>query len=320
MHTHSLNAIFGKTLYDIKLEDVQKFFSEEQEETATLEFKSGDVSLEQVYVEIAAFLNTDGGLLIIGAPKETKRIDGAVERTFCKGDLTVSKLAKSKDSLAQKIGSHVIPASHEIRIHQIAYLEGSIFLIEVSQSLSPPHQVAEDGRYYVRMDRRSIPATHGFVSALFNKRRVGLPAVELGVGPVSEEIDNWELKVLNESGIPIENVCCLVDIFHVEGVEGVTDRLEFRFVKADDEINSRFSYLIKDDSVLVTDLNLIVKFDVTHKKRKYLIRTVVWSKDIDSMLSVFVYDPISKSLESHTKKEWDEDKQRVILKEHGIEL
>lgn len=65
-------AIFGKDLFDLELRDLQSFFELGQEETEIIEFKTGDVSLEKIYSEVSAFLNTQGGLLIIGAPKEAK--------------------------------------------------------------------------------------------------------------------------------------------------------------------------------------------------------------------------------------------------------
>jgi predicted HTH transcriptional regulator len=66
------DSILNKTLEEITINDLKEFFSEPKDETATLEFKSGDVDVIKLYKEIAAFLNTEGGLLIVGAPRETK--------------------------------------------------------------------------------------------------------------------------------------------------------------------------------------------------------------------------------------------------------
>jgi hypothetical protein len=62
------NLILGKNIESITIQDLEEFFTSEQEETSILEFKSGEVQLEDVYKEIAAFLNTERGLLIVGAP------------------------------------------------------------------------------------------------------------------------------------------------------------------------------------------------------------------------------------------------------------
>jgi hypothetical protein len=65
-----ISKIFRKSYSEILLSDVEEFFKVPQEETGVLEFKSGEVSLEDVFKEVAAFLNTEGRLIIIGAPKK----------------------------------------------------------------------------------------------------------------------------------------------------------------------------------------------------------------------------------------------------------
>ncbi len=67
-----VEQIFNKEVYKVTLEELITFFQSEQEESALLEFKSGESSLEDIYKEVTAFVNTEGGILIIGAPKETK--------------------------------------------------------------------------------------------------------------------------------------------------------------------------------------------------------------------------------------------------------
>lgn len=76
-------TIFKKDIYDLEIADLIDFFSVSQEESSVLEFKSGDVTLEHVHREVSAFLNTEGGLLILGAPIEKKV--GSIK--VCQGDL-----------------------------------------------------------------------------------------------------------------------------------------------------------------------------------------------------------------------------------------
>jgi predicted HTH transcriptional regulator len=79
--------LFGKnTLTDLKAEDLRRYFSEPKEESDKLEFKSfpliagkHDHSGERekaVLRTICAFLNTEGGILIWGAPKMQKKVGG----------------------------------------------------------------------------------------------------------------------------------------------------------------------------------------------------------------------------------------------------
>ena len=80
----------------LTIDDLQNFFSTEQEEGSVLEFKTGQVDINKIFKEVAAFLNTEGGLIIIGSPREAKRKIKKHEITFCKGKLTYSKF-KGKD-------------------------------------------------------------------------------------------------------------------------------------------------------------------------------------------------------------------------------
>ncbi len=65
-----IDKIFNKPIGSLQLKDLEEYFKEPQEETSILEFKSGEVEINDVYKEVAAFLNTEGGLLIIGTPRE----------------------------------------------------------------------------------------------------------------------------------------------------------------------------------------------------------------------------------------------------------
>lgn len=66
--------------------DIKDFFSTRQEESSTLEFKSGEVDVTDIFKEITAFLNTEGGLLIIGAPREVKEVIGKKTVVYCQGE------------------------------------------------------------------------------------------------------------------------------------------------------------------------------------------------------------------------------------------
>jgi predicted HTH transcriptional regulator len=82
-----VETFFGKEAKSIEISDLQAFFSDKQYETSTVEFKSGDVEINDVFKEITAFLNTEGGLLIIGAPKETKDQKKMGTNHFFQGNL-----------------------------------------------------------------------------------------------------------------------------------------------------------------------------------------------------------------------------------------
>jgi len=76
-------SIFNKEIYDLEIDDLKAFFSTEQEETSLIEFKSGAVEVDTIYKEVAAFLNTEGGILVIGAPEEKPiLLDGKKRKRF----------------------------------------------------------------------------------------------------------------------------------------------------------------------------------------------------------------------------------------------
>lgn len=100
------SAFFGKKLDDLVYGDIVSFFAIEQDETDMIEFKSynaahGTVekSLEGIKKGITAMLNSNGGIIIWGAP-EGKSIAGKKEKVFSGALSAVSELIE-KDKLNQ---------------------------------------------------------------------------------------------------------------------------------------------------------------------------------------------------------------------------
>lgn len=161
-------SIFQKELYQLELADILSFFAAEQEENAMLEFKSGRATLEDIHREVAAFLNTNGGLLIVGSPVERWKTD-VKNLKVCYGDLVPSRVT-TQDTLMRSIAANIAPSPMNIRAKTFEYKSGRIFILEVPKSLHPPHQVSNEGKYYIRLERDAKPAPHGIVEALMNQR------------------------------------------------------------------------------------------------------------------------------------------------------
>lgn len=161
-------SIFQKDLYQLTRQDLEEFFATEQEETSVLEFKEGSIDIEKLHKEVSAFLNTDGGLLIIGAPRE-QTLPGKTNKV-CIGKITPCTI-KNQDTILHALGSNIAPGPAGIRIKTIEIEGGNVYVIEVPQSLTPPHQVSKNGVYYLRLEREAKPAPHGLVEALFQKRQ-----------------------------------------------------------------------------------------------------------------------------------------------------
>lgn len=160
--------ILGKSADELVLEDLINYFRQPQTETSTLEFKSGQTEPEKLFKEISGMLNTNGGLVILGAPVERE-----VENTkVCVGNLTPVLKFKNPESLAHKINANINPIPFGINIKALRLLDSNyIYLIEVPKSSFPPHQVSKKGNYYIRINEESIPAPHSIIESFFNRRQ-----------------------------------------------------------------------------------------------------------------------------------------------------
>ncbi len=285
-----IEAIFNKSRFDINLEDIKNFFSSNQEESSILEFKSGEVEIIDLYKEITAFLNTEGGLLIIGAPRENSITIANNKVKVCQGDLTYSKF-KSKDWLYQKICSNIVPSPTNLKIEEFLCEDGNVFLIDIPQSMYPPHQCSSDGKYYIRLERDAKPAPHGIIQALFDKRRV--PKLDANINIVENSIgsDRITVTIRNESKIPAEKVSFLVDIYNINKLHS-----KHNFIFFEDSLGDKFSLSDSSSQVLVQIIGLPINFTVEHNLNEYLIFIGFWCRDLDFEFKYFTYSPKTKKI------------------------
>ncbi|MET3537211.1 ATP-binding protein [Chryseobacterium limigenitum] len=95
-------SILGKNIFDLNYQDIEVFFQSEKEENLNLEFKSY-VNLGQykekenvIKKSVCALLNSEGGIIIWGAPVEIRDADG---NTKASGALTPFSTTLDKDRL-----------------------------------------------------------------------------------------------------------------------------------------------------------------------------------------------------------------------------
>jgi hypothetical protein len=169
---------FGRSLGELTIEDIERFFCDERSETDQIEFKSIsakgtiDEKFQGIQKSVCAFLNSSGGLIIWGAPRGEK-IPGRKGKAF-KGTLTFFDKVLEKDTVVSKISDAIIPLPGSVRVRVLTQDEQSIAVIEVDQSEYSPHQT--DNTYYMRIDGQSKPAPHHYIEALF--KRVRYPNLE----------------------------------------------------------------------------------------------------------------------------------------------
>lgn len=267
--------IFGKQLYNIEFEDIVNFFKEEQEENSILEFKSGDVSLETIFKEVCAFLNTEGGILIIGSPKEKRN----GEKKVCSGELTNSSF-NNKDWLSQKITSNIQTSPSGIQIIECEKDGVKIFICEIKQSLNPPHQCSSDGKYYIRLEAEAKFAPHGIVLALFNKRKVPEIKFDLNIDfedfQENSNIFKALINVGNKSDIPTDTIHYVIELYNTE------EAGKLRFNSIDSGEYLKLTTTGKIDIPLVFAISVPLEFTYMPLPlyRKYMISFYVWSKEI----------------------------------------
>jgi len=166
----------------VTYKDLVDFFSTEKEESDKIEFKSfySDNAHSNSIAEkekgilrtICAFLNSEGGLLIWGAPIGSK-VSGKREKVFI-GDLSMVEVLYEKDAFIGKIANKITPTPKGILFHRIEHESKYVYLFEVSKSEYSPHQL--ENTYLMRLDGQTVPAPHHYIEALFKK--VSFPNLE----------------------------------------------------------------------------------------------------------------------------------------------
>ncbi|GAB4035475.1 AlbA family DNA-binding domain-containing protein [Spirosoma jeollabukense] len=231
MATSFAKIHIGKPLDDgINAEDLVTYFAVENDESLTLEFKSyyakDKLSLDGILRTVAAFLNSEGGLLVFGAPHDIAVNDHY--RTV-KGDLTpIPSSITTKDSIIRAISDNISYMPTGIRVESVLMPgSGFVYLIEVQESSNKPHQYKK--QYPVRLDGQSVAAPHYLVEALFKQERVSnlslgidlFPVVALANNTLYKSIINADMTINIESATPYDtdsNVYCSINL--LAGSEG----------------------------------------------------------------------------------------------------
>lgn len=286
--------IFGKNLNEITFDDLQNFFKEEQEETSLLEFKSGGVSVDDIYKEVCAFLNTEGGVLVIGTPREgRKNPTPKTEVTICKGELVPSNF-RGKDWLMTSIVSNISPPPTNLKIQEFHSENGSHFIVEVPQSITPPHQSNRDGRYYIRLEREAKPAPHGVVESLFFKRQKAKLKVSGGIVK-REDGKGFDFRVAvgNSSSFPTEKVSYAVHLINIENLPVNTD--DSRHTSHEME-KGNYTINFFSEMVLWKGLDINITYLFTPKTEPFIYSVTAWSRDAEIVTYRGIYDPIKQEV------------------------
>jgi hypothetical protein len=194
---------------ELKYTDVEKYFESPKTENNHVEFKSyspssGSTLPDKIYKTICAMLNSDGGLVIWGAPREPKNDN------FCVGELAPITTHIPNDDLIRTISDSIIPAPRGVQIFPVRNEDGTkyVYVIEIQKSEYRPHQY--NNAYHMRLDGQTKHAPHHYVEALFKQIRFPdlrasikfLTAVHINKGVARIRLD---FRVIVKNNSPLQN-------------------------------------------------------------------------------------------------------------------
>jgi len=278
--------IFGKEPSVFGFADLQNFFLKDRFENEYLEFKSGEIKLNSLFREVAAFANSKGGILIVGAPLESK-MEGEFGREirFCKGSLTWSEI-KSAAYIREKLSENIQPNITDIEILEFLNPMGNQFVIIVSPSINPPHMCVNDGRYYIRAEDMIKPAPHNIVKELLFKNQKTFLETDIEItrpDSCSENQDVLQLIFRNKSHITAKEFCFKIELFNIEEVNN-----DDQFVKGPD---CKYSLELNKEYPLLENQPLQEEFSFRHKFQPYLICLSACADNAEGVVNYLLWDP-----------------------------
>lgn len=201
---------FGKDMDSLTVEDIVSYFKDKHKENNRIEFKSYstnggsiDKKLKPILETICSFLNSEGGLLIWGAPKGEIQ-PGGQEKIFT-GQPSFVDVLIDKDRLVSKICDSISPMPLGITVRILGSSNQLIYLFNVSSSPNKPHQY--DNEYPIRLDGQTRAAPHYYIEALF--RQVKYPQMEGYIKPGKVLLHKYEVEFCFETYIfnwsPLQN-------------------------------------------------------------------------------------------------------------------
>ena len=148
-----VEQVFGKSSSEVTVHDIQRLSDDKVEENQNLEYKAPDIleKPEQLSQWTSAFLNAEGGLIIVGVreddPNKKQRLNVKIYPVAI--EFVAPKFTRER--VDQLVYSNIRgDTTPQIAMFPVRNPQGeSIFLLDVSQGDNPPYQEA-DGKYYRR--------------------------------------------------------------------------------------------------------------------------------------------------------------------------
>ncbi len=195
-----IESIFGKEPGKVELADIDNLIQQKREEGRNLEYKGPDIlgKPERLSQWISAFLNTDGGLIIIGVCEDDPKKKEKVSARILPVRIEFVGSEYPKERVEQLIFSNIRSSSEpDIRVYPVRDVSDStrvIYLIEVPQGDNPPYQAADD-KYYRRLNATKYSMSHSEIADFFGRRRKPRLVVHCELIKVNMDESWFDLRV-----------------------------------------------------------------------------------------------------------------------------
>jgi hypothetical protein len=168
--------LFGKETHQITLEDIKQLMSTRREEDRSLQYKN-PTSLrdpEELSQCVSAFLNAEGGVIIIGLCEAKKTKQESLDQKIRPARIAFAPKEYTKEKveglILANIGFTSRPSIKVYSVHNPRNVAKAIYLVEIPQGDDPPYQAA-DGKYYRRVGSVKYAMSHYEIGDLLARRK-----------------------------------------------------------------------------------------------------------------------------------------------------
>jgi len=216
-----IKDLFGKEPRDIGIQDIQALIDNKVEENRHLDYKAPAIlkSPHKLSEWVSAFLNAEGGLIIIGVHEDQPEKKDKIYERILPTRIEFVPREYQKERIEQLIYSNIRSDSRAVigvyPIRDDADLSKAVYLVEVPEGDNPPYQAADD-RYYRRLNATKYPMSHREIADFFGRRRRPLLEVTFRFVEVNiqESVQQFTLSVyLRNKGKAVAKYARLVASF-----------------------------------------------------------------------------------------------------------
>jgi len=172
----TVEELFGKSADLVLIRDIEKLLKRRQEESHALEYKGAQIlnKPDDLSQSISAFLNSSGGLIIIGVREDRKTLSPMGAGVKIRYRVEFVGAEYTKERVEQLIFDHLhFSSKPDIRIYPVINPDDpdqALYLVEIPSGDDPPYQ-AGDFRYYHRSNFKKQPMLHSEIAECFGHRQ-----------------------------------------------------------------------------------------------------------------------------------------------------